>query len=119
MASSVAKGILMSNLMSPFFVFDGNDLVVLATLKGIQLELEAIDVKHGIYDAFDAQGRRLRLETDGKNIKISLGEEGAVHANELETRLRKYLIAMKEERASDLTCDLNCLVEISKKYMLV
>ncbi len=108
----------MDKLTPPFFVIEGRDIMVFTSLKDIQFQLEPIDVGKGVYVAYDAHGRLLRLETDGRHVSVFLVEEEPRHADELETSLREFLKSMNEPKAGDSTCDLPCLVEASRKFVV-
>ena len=105
----------------PVIVVDkkGVDIGIYKEIKDVEQHLEAIHVKNDEYIAYDAEGRLLKLETDGRYIKVLATEEDPMHAAELEASLREYLIAVKDPLAKELTCDLPCLVNLATKYASV
>jgi hypothetical protein len=66
---------------------------------------------------YDAEGRLLRLETNGWRVAASLAEDEPTHALELEAALRKFLRATGESVADDPASDLNCLVNACRKFI--
>ena len=108
----------MQALTPPIVIIDGRDLDVLATVAEAQQDLEPIDIQRSQYVAYDAQGRLLRLETDGKHVKISLAEAEPTHAKELEVALREFLKAAHEPVAEDDTCNIACLIEAASKTLV-
>ncbi|MGH2682092.1 MAG: hypothetical protein ACRDIX_02540 [Actinomycetota bacterium] len=100
----------------PIFILEGHDLGIFDDVERAQLQLEPIDVKDGIYEGYDAQGRRLRIWTDGKGTFIELEEEQPSDVSRFESELRADLIRLGEDRAAEADCDLPCLVEISGRH---
>ena len=111
MASSMAEGILMSNLKLPIFVIEGGDVSVYLSVNEAEIDIEPIDAKSGGLMAYDAEGRLLRFETNHWRVSIGLAEDEPGHAAELEAALREFLIAVEDSIGSDPACDLPCLVE--------
>ena len=116
MASTLEEGILMSNLIPPVFIVDGEDVGVFASLEEALLQLEPRDVTNQEYTGYDSEGRLLRLETDGERVSAYLAEDEPIHALQLETALRCFLRAMNEPSANDPKCDLSCLVAASRRF---
>lgn len=115
MAPPMAKGVLMNNLSFPIYLIEGDDVMIFSSIGDIQMQLEPILIG-GDEIAYDAKGRLVKIETDGRHITVLPAEEEPMHAAELEDSLRNYLIAMKEPMAREMTCDLQCLVQLSLKY---
>lgn len=46
----------IKNLLSPFLVFDGNDLMIFENIESLQTKLEPIDIENNAYQIFDSQG---------------------------------------------------------------
>ncbi len=113
----MGKRILMNTITLPIFVVEGNDVMIFPSIEDIQIQLEPIHIKDNIHISYDAEGRLLKLVTDGRDINILPAEEDPSHAAELEGLLRNYLIAINEPMAKEITCDLSCLVNLSKKYV--
>lgn len=106
----------MSKIILPIFVIEGEDVIIFNSLEDVQSQLEPIDVRNNIFISYDAEGKLVKIETDGRYINVKLVEEEPMHVAELEALLRNYLIAMKEPEAEEATCDLQCLVQLSLKY---
>src|SRR6267142_492460 len=101
----------------PIFIVDGLDVGVFASVDDAVLQLEAVDVNNGEYSSYDAEGRSLRLTTDGERVIAQLAETEPSHADELSTVLRDFLKAVGVDGVDDCSCDLQCLVEISRKFI--
>ncbi len=100
----------------PIFVVEGHDVYVYESLARAEGDLEPQDVTAGVYTAYDALGRYMKIETDGKSTTLSLAEAEETGARDLEEPLRGYLKAMGEPRARDTQCDLPCLVEAAREH---
>lgn len=100
----------------PLFVFEGQDLGVYATYLDAENHLEPRDVRAGIFDGYDALGRKLAITTDGRSTLVELKEDKPSEASLFEYRLRRALGAWGEERASASDCDLPCLLELAARY---
>jgi len=117
MASSLGEGPLKRHPKPPIFAVDGLDVAVYATLQDAFLHLEPIDVEENSEMLYDAEGRRVLVETDGLKITGGWSEEEPSHVKDLTLALRGFLSAMSEPEASDPNCELPCLVELSRKYV--
>jgi hypothetical protein len=115
----MGAGLVIVKPVSPIFVIEGLDVGVYASVQDAMLHLEPIDVADKIYKGFDAEGRKLKIETDGVKVLIFTDEQEPVHANELEALLRDFLKAKSEAAGSDSTCNLPSLVEVCKKFTYV
>jgi hypothetical protein len=85
--------------MPPIVVMEGNDLVVYATLALACHQLEAVDVNDGVYEAFDSEGRPLRLLTHGIVVSAELAPNSTPSPEELERRLRRHIHEIGPARA--------------------
>lgn len=68
----------------PVLVFEGCDLLIYGSFDELEQDLEGIDVEDGIYEAFDAIGRVVRLSAAGVErgrFCVSIGE---THAHSIE-----------------------------------
>lgn len=103
MAPPVGKRVLMISVVSPILVFDhkGDDLAVYPSLMDAERHLEAIDVRNNEYEAFDAEGRLLRLTTENETVRIISTEGSPDHAAALRTRLRAFLKKAKAPTFDD------------------
>lgn len=66
------------------------DVGFYASVEAAQLDLEPIDVDNDEYFAFDSEGRRLRLSTDGRFVRIADGERNPKHQAILKIILADY-----------------------------
>lgn len=81
----------MSEATPPIVIIEGRDIRVYQSIAEASLELEAIDVIDGVYQAFDANGRRLRLVTNGILVSIEVPQDSPLEPVELVTQLRRYI----------------------------
>ena len=102
--------------VTPIVVIEDIDVSIYASVEDAQIDIEPIDVKTGGLVAYDAEGRLLRLETNGFSVTISLAEDESRHAVELENALRNFLKALNEPIGDDPKCDLalsrQCLSQV-------
>lgn len=115
----MGKGILMNKLALPVYLIEGKDIIIYSSVSDLQGHLEPIDIRDNNYSCYDSEGRLLKLETDGRYIKLLVTEEEPKHTDKLEASLREYLIGMKESTAEEMNCDLPCLVNLSMKYVCI
>jgi len=116
----MGEGMVMkeSRPQTPIFVLEGHDLGIYGSVQHAEDHLEPIDVREGIYDGWDAWGRRLGITSDGKDTLIALAEEEPTDFSRLETELRAHLKRLGEDKALDSRCDLPCLVELARRHTL-
>jgi hypothetical protein len=100
----------------PIFILEGHDVGIFDSLGQAQNQLEPVDVEAGIYQGFDAHGRRLGISTDGTAIFIEIVELEPTDFSSLENELRAHLLRLGERDAGEADCDLPCLVEISERH---
>lgn len=82
----------MNKQISPPIITDDNgDMEVYATVEAVCLNLEAVDVRDGVYEVFDSTGRPLRLTASGETISVELEREAEPNQPELEMRLRRFI----------------------------
>ncbi len=85
-------------MKTPIFIYEPDDLIIFETIADAQSYLEAPDIVGGIYKAFDAEGRLLRLNTTNekkmyrKKIIIDAAEASPTHICELEEILKSFLV---------------------------
>lgn len=115
MASPMGKGLLMNEQLFPIYLIEGDDIMIFSSIRDVQMQLEPVFIS-GEEPVYDAKGRLIKIETDGRHINLLPIEKEPLHAAELEASLRKYLIAMREPMAKEAVCDLQCLVQLSLKY---
>ena len=86
-----------------FVIAEGNDLTFHATKRDAETYMEAIDVIDGIYKGYDDAGRLLTIRPKGPASEIALAETEPTHADELRTKLVRYLKVLgRESRTDDL-----------------
>ena len=81
----------------PFFLIEGRDLIVYQRAKDAETDLEAIDVRHGAYRFFRADGVQLELETRGERVVVGSHELGRF-PEELARAIRDRLQALPATR---------------------
>ena len=77
--------------MVPIVVEADDGFEAFASLDATRVEMEAIDVRDGVYRVFDARGARLTLTTHGDEVLISEGENEPADVAALTERIRDYL----------------------------
>jgi hypothetical protein len=107
----------------PLIIVEGLDVSLFSSIPEAERKLEGIDVAHGSYRGFDAEGRALQLTARGVKegrfwveigtVHISLAESVPTHAAELEELLRESLasVGYGEQRGVKL----EALVEACKE----
>jgi len=98
------------------FIIEGEDVGIYSVVEDAQAAMEPPDVEAKRYAAYDAQGRLLRIETDGHRTLISLAEDFLSTPDILEEKLSRYLSYRGEALAADPNCDLTCLVNAARSY---
>lgn len=78
------KNKVVTEITPPFFVFDGLDLSIYDSLDSIEVDLEGVDVEAGIYEAFDAIGRVVRLKATGVKRGKFIIDIGETHVDTVE-----------------------------------
>lgn len=68
---------------------DGIDLEVYPTLEEARRSIESYDVVDGVYEAFDALGRPLRLEALGLRVVIDRADDSVPDPDGLALRIRE------------------------------
>lgn len=92
-------------------MFDGQDLMISTSYKRLQSNIEPIDVRAGIPDVFDSDGRRVTLETKWSRIYATVDSQQPAASEEFSGKLRDYLRAVRDSAADDPRCDLPCLMQ--------
>jgi hypothetical protein len=67
---------------APLILADGGDVMAFASVEDLACYVESADVADGVYRAFDAAGRALRLATDGERVTVD-ALRGPVEAGSL------------------------------------
>lgn len=110
----------MSILKLPLIIAEGLDVQFYNRISDAELKIEPIDAKQNVYRGYDAQGRLLKIETDGFKVKIDLWEEEATHIVELTNLLIEFLNEAGElEKNKEGDYDLCVLIEKCKKFIYV
>lgn len=95
----------------PIIILEGGDLYIEESLESAEAALEAVDVKDGIYTAYDSAGRLLAVSVTTKQVpifwnlfkatteavEIKPAELDPSHEGELRTALLNYLNATGKE----------------------
>ena len=108
----------MSGPTLPIFVLEkkANDLMVFSSLGDALSHLEPIDISNNDYVSYDAEGRLLTFETDGKRITAELAEQTPTHAKELESALRYFLTVVEQPGRIVPEMDLRDLIRLSQTH---
>jgi hypothetical protein len=106
----------MQSIKKPVIVAEGLDILFYDDIEDAEKHLEPIDVDNGIYVAYDADGRLLKIQNDDNKISISIFEQNPTHRKSLEDLLRKFLDFCHDPAARDNLCTLSGLIEASRKF---
>ena len=109
----------MGQMKLPIIIAEGWDVILYDKIQDAELDLEPIDVKDGIYKGYDAEGRLLRISTDGKKVRIFAVEDEHTHAKELEDFLRECLEKVSEKAVADQSPDLASLLKACERFVYV
>ena len=75
----------------PIVTDESGDIEVYPSVASACMELEAIDVLDGAYEAFDSRGYRLRIDAVRDIVSVVLEPGSTPDPLELERRLRRYV----------------------------
>lgn len=100
---------------APIFVFEDKDIGIYESVELAQNDLEPPEISDRIYIGFDAEGRLLTIETNGRDTFISLQEVEPSNPDLLLHKLRAFLQYVGDTRAEE-TSELSRLVEIAKDH---
>jgi hypothetical protein len=70
------------------------DVSIYQSVRELTLHVEPVDVENGEYFAFDAEGRLMVLETDGRTVTVRAAEPETIHRDDLVKLLRQSLISV-------------------------
>ena len=107
----------MTDVAPPIFIIGDTDVIMFASVRQAERDLEPIDVRSGGFVAYDSLGRLLRLEASRWRVTITLAESEPSHVSELENALRAYLKALNDPVGEDAKCELPFLVDACRKFM--
>lgn len=89
----------MSDLATPPIVTDDHgDIALHGSVEAACQEMEAIDVRDGVYDVFDSRGHRLSLGVSGGLVQIWLDPQAEREPDELARRLRHFMTRVGTDR---------------------
>jgi hypothetical protein len=111
----MGKGFLMTDPKYPIFLFDGSDLIIISSHKDLQGDIEPVDVP--IFEVFDSDGRRVKLEATRWRTTASIDIDESVPIEEFAGKLRAYLRDADDPAGNNSECDLPCLMEACRKHM--
>lgn len=82
----------------PIVAIEGRDIMLYASVDSACLDLEAVDVRDDVYEAFDSHGKPLILATEGDVVTISADPERLPEPDKLASALRRYVESVGAER---------------------
>lgn len=88
----------MTDFVLPIIVDEEGNLVVHETAEHACAGMEAIDVHDGVYDVFDAEGRRLVLVVKGEQVTLKTSPDLRAEPEELRGRLHRYIKRLGTDR---------------------
>jgi uncharacterized protein YdhG (YjbR/CyaY superfamily) len=107
-----ATAFILRTVKLPILSFEGNDLIVFETAEEAQAFVEPSDIQ--VADTYDATGRVLRFETDGR--LTSLIETDEVQPDDLRTRLLEVFAATEVATSQDALLD-ELVAEASRRLL--
>lgn len=101
-------------MIAPLFLVDGHDITLFPSVEALIAQLEAQDVRDGVYEAFDATGQTIVLTAASDTSPVH-AEIGGANGARLRAILIAYLANVEHGRTemsgSELeTADLSMLV---------
>jgi hypothetical protein len=82
----------------PIVTDDTGDIAVYLTVADACADIEAVDVRDGVYEVFDSRGRRLRIDAESEVVSIRVDPGAASDPDELERRLRRFIARVGADR---------------------
>lgn len=82
----------------PITIAEGHDINFFESIHELLGYIEWMDVDDGVYEAWDALGRRIHLYVENEEIKLALIRGEAVQADQLRTLLTEYIHRVGTER---------------------
>jgi hypothetical protein len=76
-------------MRSPILTFEGNDLMVFRSVPAAEAFVEPPDI--AVFETYDAEGRLLAFETDGRRTFLREQESSASHGRQLREALLRVL----------------------------
>lgn len=116
---AVVDTILMSQIKIPIIIAEGFDVTLYTSISDAELDLEAVDVKEGIFRGYDAEGRLLDISTNRNKVVICPAEEDPHHAKELQIFLTNFLKTCRPDIVLPQNRNLDSLIEACKEYTYV
>jgi hypothetical protein len=100
----------MADPKYPIFLFDGLDLMVSSSNQSLQGDIEPTDVRAGMTNVFDSDGRRVMLETKWSRIYAQVDLQETPASEEFREKLRDFLRAVNDPIIENPECDLASLM---------
>lgn len=82
----------------PISVAEGHDITVFNSVGELRDYVEPVDVDDGVYEAWDARGRRIDLYVESEEIELALLPGGADQADQLMKLLTEMIHRVGPER---------------------
>jgi hypothetical protein len=82
-------------IKTPILSFDGYDVMVFETVEAAERFVEPPDVDDGV--TYDAEGRLLAFETDGRRTSLHERESEPTHERELRDAITRAMLAAGTE----------------------
>jgi hypothetical protein len=82
----------------PIIADDNGDITMFPTVADAEQDVEAIDVVDGAYEFFDSAGSRLAATAIGTRVQIARDPQAIPNPDELDARLRNYVVRVGPQR---------------------
>jgi hypothetical protein len=83
-------------VIAPFVLVEGRDVSLHPSLEALTSHVEAQDVRDGVYEAFDSEGRQVRLAAPS-DLSAVTAEQGDPAGDRLRVLLIDHVVAIGTE----------------------
>lgn len=90
--------LMVADVIPPVVTDDHGDISVYPTVAAACDYMEAIDVRGGVYEAFDSRGQRLSMGVEGGEVRMWVDASKEPAPGELERRLRHFVSEVGADR---------------------
>ena len=90
-------------LQPPVIIVEGDDILMFESADAAERYLEPVDVAAGTYSAYDAEGRKLEILTDGRIVQVLSSEQEPSHQRTLVETLHRSLSLIGDSVDSEIS----------------
>ncbi|MPZ96282.1 MAG: hypothetical protein GEU96_15560 [Propionibacteriales bacterium] len=89
---------MLQTEVPPIVTDEDGDINIYPSADEAQRDMEAIDVRDGVYMVFDSKGNRLAVTTEGEAVRIEIDPTSSTDPDDLARRLRQFILRVGPER---------------------